>query len=139
MEENGGIWTKVFESKDAVETADLRYVRVPGASFRGKSHVQFRWIYKADWEKGAAIDNITVGLASKAVMVYTAGDKVRVTTDPNNPSASTKECTIETVPGTLGSEVTAGPGEGAPRRRSRRNLIHQLLNLLSCRASLRAK
>jgi S-layer domain protein len=112
MEENGGIWTKVFESKDAVETADLRYVRVPGASFRGKSHVQFRWIYKADWEKGAAIDNITVGLASKAVMVYTAGDKVRVTTDPNNPSASTKECTIETVPGTLGSEVTAVPGEG---------------------------
>ncbi len=87
-------------------------MRVPGASFRGKSHVQFRWIYKADWEKGAAIDNITVGLASKAVMVYTAGDKVRVTTDPNNPSASTKECTIETVPGTLGSEVTAVPGEG---------------------------
>ncbi|MBB1537554.1 MAG: hypothetical protein HG464_005640 [Bacteroidia bacterium] len=111
-DENGMNWTKVFETKDAVETVELRNVRVPGASFGGKSHVQLRWIYKADWEKGVAIDNITVGLASKAVMVYTAGDNGRVTTDPNNPSASTKECTIETVPGTLGSEVTAVPDEG---------------------------
>gem|GEM_PF-1112788 len=111
-DENGMNWTKVFETKDAVETAALRNVRVLNASFGGKVHVQFRWVYKADWEKGAAIDNITVGLASKAVMVYTARDNGRVTTDPNNPSASTKECTIETVPGTLGSEVTAVSGEG---------------------------
>ena len=78
----------------------------------GKEYVQFRWVYRAGFDAGIAVDNISVGVKGKATIVYVAGEGGKVTTKPNDPSAAAKELTVTTVPGTLGDEVTAVPDGG---------------------------